>query len=100
MKWIFDEETDMEREMLGRIMPKLHGPDAHPAYNLDIEVTNGVRPTTADGEVLDTTVEHPARLVSIDWDNWSLNFALLDEDYEPTGDFVVLDPDVVTIRVS
>lgn len=109
MRWIFDEDTDAERDLVTRILPRQEaGPDGElmwPGYNVDIEVANlpeGSTPyVTAKGQRFDTTIEHPARLVMMDWDGWVPTFALLDENYEPTGDFVQIpNSDDVTIRVG
>lgn len=104
MQWIFDEATDLEREMVSRLLPHAEGGIAIPGYNVDIDVTNtdphGTHFYTDSGAPFDTTHEHPARMVNIDWDGWEIKFALLDADYEPTGEFITLDSSIVTIRVG
>lgn len=99
MRWEFTEATDMEAMMVEWVMPRS---DNQSPYNLDITVENpdpGVHLYTDSGAPFDTTIEHHARIVNCNWDGWEIMFALLDDDYEPTGDFITLSSELVTVRI-
>lgn len=95
MQWSFGDDADMERELVDRILPSVGG-----GYNLDVTIQNGTNIVTGMSRALDTTMEVPCRLRSVDWDGWVFTFECLDTDYEPTNEtFEVSIDDVVNLHV-